>query len=194
MSSLVPFQELVDVLRRALQHISNPPASPPAITSANTTVTPSPPVYASPMAKPAPFSGLAEDCNGFLLQCSLVLEMHPHLYPDDLEKVAFIFSQLNGRALQWAETIWSQNSTVTQSLTSFVTHFKVFGRPAGDSSIGEQLYHLKQGTMTMNEYALKFRTLAAASGWNKQSLLPPTVRVWIHECGCISLHTRIPSG
>ncbi|ROL47721.1 Retrotransposon-derived protein PEG10 [Anabarilius grahami] len=134
MSTPDPFQELVDVLRRALT--SNPSASPPAITSANTTVTPSPPVYASPMAKPAPFSGSAEDCNGFLLQCSLVLEMQPHLYPDDHTKVAFIISQLNGRELQWAETTWSQNGSVSQSLTSFMTHFKeVFGRPAGDSSI-----------------------------------------------------------
>ncbi|ROI84233.1 hypothetical protein DPX16_20005 [Anabarilius grahami] len=38
------------------------------------------------MAKPTPFSASAEDCNGFLLQCSLVLEMQPHLYPNDHAK------------------------------------------------------------------------------------------------------------
>jgi len=166
MSHPDPFQELVDTLRRALT--TNPPSPQPAIT----TVTPSPPVYPSPMAKPAPFSGLAEDCNGFLLQCSLVLEMQPHLFPTEHSKVAFIISQLNDKALQWADSIWSQNNAVTQSYSSFVNHFKeVFGRPAWDSSIGEKLYNLKQGTMTVNDYAIKFRTLAASSGWNEQALL-----------------------
>lgn len=170
MSSSDPFQELVDQPRRVLT--TNPPSAAPAITAVNTAVTPSPPAYTSPMAKLAPFSGSAEDSNGFLLQCSLVLEMQPNLYPNERSKVAFIISQLNGRALQWAETIWSQDGPVTQSLTNFVTHFKVvFGRSANDSSAGEQLYHLKQGSMSINDYALKFRTLVAASGWNKQSFI-----------------------
>jgi len=159
----------MDALRRTFS--ATPATTSPALTSANSAVTPSPPVYASPMAKPAPFSGSAEDCNGFILKCSLVLEMQSQLYPDDCSKVVFIISQLNGRALQWAETIWSQHGPVTQSLTNFLTHFKeVFGRPAGDSS-GEQLYQWKHGSMSVNDYALKFRTLAAASGWNEQALL-----------------------
>ncbi|ROL41905.1 hypothetical protein DPX16_1810 [Anabarilius grahami] len=79
------FQELVNALRRALT--TNPPASSPPSTSVNTAASPSPPPYASPMAKPAPFSGSAEDCNGFILQCSLVLEMQPHLNPDDRAKL-----------------------------------------------------------------------------------------------------------
>jgi len=120
------------------------------------------------MAKPVPFSGSAEDCNGFLLQCSLVLEMQPHLYPDDHAKVAFIISQLDGKVLRWAEPLWSQKNPITQSLSSFTAHFKeVFGKPAWDSSIGEKLYQLKQGSMSVTDYALQFRTLAASSGWNE---------------------------
>ncbi len=45
------------------------------ITSASTITTSSPSMIASPMAKPTPFSGVAEECNGFLLQCSLYIEM-----------------------------------------------------------------------------------------------------------------------
>ncbi|ROL54944.1 Retrotransposon-derived protein PEG10 [Anabarilius grahami] len=139
-----------------------------------------------PWPNQRPFSGSAEDCNGFILQCSLVLEMQPHLYPNDHAKVAFIISQLNGKALRWAETLWSQSNPITQSLSSFISHFKeVFGKPAWDSSISEQLYHLKQGSMTVNEYALQFRTLAATSGWNEQSLITTyrqglDPRVWLH--------------
>ncbi|ROL52271.1 Retrotransposon-derived protein PEG10 [Anabarilius grahami] len=124
------------------------------------------------MAKPVPYSRSEEDCSGFLLQCALVLEMQPHLYPNDTSKVAFIISQLQGKALQWADSIWSQNSPVTQSYSSFLTHFQeVFGKPASDSSIGEKLYNLKQGSMSVNEYALQFRMLAASSGWNEQALI-----------------------
>ncbi|ROL50881.1 Retrotransposon-derived protein PEG10 [Anabarilius grahami] len=170
MSHPDPFQDLVDALHHTFT--VHPPPSAPAITSANTATSSSPPVYASPMAKPAPYSGSAEDCNGFLLQCSLTLEMQLHLFPTKYSKVAFLISQLSGKALQWADSIWSQNNPVIQSYSSFVDHFKeVFGKPLWDSSIGEKLYNLKQGKMSVNEYALQFRTLAARSGWNEQALL-----------------------
>ncbi|KAL0159219.1 hypothetical protein M9458_042944, partial [Cirrhinus mrigala] len=58
------------------------------------------------------------------------------------------------------------------SIHAFTTHFKeVFGRSDGEVSAGEQLYHLKHGLMSTQEYSLRFRTLAAASGWNERSLL-----------------------
>ncbi|KAK3556977.1 hypothetical protein QTP70_022326 [Hemibagrus guttatus] len=163
MSSRDLVEELAEALRRAL-------------TSATGSTTPesasSPPVYASPMAAPAPYSGAAEDCNGFLLQCSLALEMQSHLYPDDRAKIAFIISRLDGKALRWAEPLWSQNNPMMSSLSDFTKHFReVFGRPEWDSSLGERLCRLKQGNMSVAEYALQFRTLAAASGWNEQALI-----------------------
>ncbi|KAK3544089.1 hypothetical protein QTP86_001255, partial [Hemibagrus guttatus] len=47
----------------------------------------------------------------------------------------------------------------------------VFGKPSWDSSVGEELCRLQQGKLTVLEYALQFRTLAAKSGWNEQALL-----------------------
>ncbi|KAK3552410.1 hypothetical protein QTP86_011646 [Hemibagrus guttatus] len=65
-----------------------------------------------------------------------------------------------------------ENHPAAQSYSGFVDHFKeVFGKPSWDSSIGEELCNLKQGKMSINEYALQFRTLAAKSGWNEQALL-----------------------
>ncbi len=169
MSQPDPFQELVDNLRRVLT-----PAPPPtpSNTSVSITTTSSSPVFVSPMARPAPFSGVAEECNGFLLQCSLSIEIQPYQYPTERSKIAFIVSLLSGKALQWAETIWAQSGNVTHSFNNFVTHFReVFGKPSGDSSVSDQLYHLRQGSLSINEYALRFRTLAAASGWNERSLI-----------------------
>ncbi|KAK3561062.1 hypothetical protein QTP86_026373 [Hemibagrus guttatus] len=136
MSHSDPFKDLVDALRQALTVHPAPTPAPPTITSANTATTPSPLLYASPMAKPAPYSGSVEDCNGFLLQCSLVLEMQPHMFPTEQSKVAFLITQLSGKALLWAESIWSQNHPAVQAYSSFVDHFKeVFGKPSWDSSI-----------------------------------------------------------
>ncbi|MGL5841636.1 MAG: retropepsin-like aspartic protease, partial [Aeromonas hydrophila] len=98
--------------------------------------------------------------------------MQAHLYPDDRAKIAFIISRLDRKALRWAEPLWSQNNPMMSSLSAFTKHFKeVFGRPEGDSSLGESLCHLKQGDLSVAEYALQFRTLAAASGWNEQALI-----------------------
>ncbi|ROL42267.1 Retrotransposon-derived protein PEG10 [Anabarilius grahami] len=90
MSTADPFQDLVTALRCTHQFIYA------ITTSEHFHAASSPSVIASHMAKPAPFSGAAEDGNGFILQCSLVLEMQPHLFPDDKAKVAFILQQLDG--------------------------------------------------------------------------------------------------
>ncbi|KAK3545249.1 hypothetical protein QTP70_002372 [Hemibagrus guttatus] len=170
MSAPDPLHELVEALHRALA--SMPGSTAPTNSSASAAASPSPPVITSPVAAPALYSGAAEDCNGFLLQCSLALEMQPHSYPDDRAKVAFIVSHLGGKALRWAKPLWTQNHPIMSSLPRFIEHFKeVFGQPEWDSSLGERLCRLKQGSMSVSEYALQFRTLAAASGWNEQALI-----------------------
>ncbi|KAK3555087.1 hypothetical protein QTP86_008044 [Hemibagrus guttatus] len=167
-----PLQDLVAALRQVLAALPAPAPTPPAITSADTVTASSAPLCSSPMAQPAPYSGSVEDCNGFLLQCSLVLEMQPHLYSTERSKVEFVITQLRGQALLWAESLWSQDSPVTQSYAGFVEHFKeVFGKPSWDSLVGEELCKLQQGKLMVTEYAIQFRTLAAKSGWNEQALL-----------------------
>ncbi len=78
MSSSDLFQEIVDHLKRALTPITTTTAAT-SVTTTTTSSTSNPPVIASLMARRAPYSGRAEDCNSFLLQCSLTLEMQLHL-------------------------------------------------------------------------------------------------------------------
>ncbi|KAK3533096.1 hypothetical protein QTP70_006771 [Hemibagrus guttatus] len=79
---------------------------------------------------------------------------------------------LRGQALLWAESLWSQDSPVTQSYAWFVEHFKeVFRKPSWDSSVREELCKLRQGKLMVTEYVIQFRTLAAKSGWNEQAPL-----------------------
>ncbi len=113
-----------------------------------------------------------EECNGFLLQCTLTIDLHPQMFPTDQSKIAFLITSLTGLAFQWAETILNESGPATQTFSHFLAHFReVFGSSPGDSSVGEQLFQLRQGTMPIHQYSLKFRTLAAASGWNEPSIL-----------------------
>uniref|UniRef100_A0A9J7YAW0 DUF4939 domain-containing protein n=1 Tax=Cyprinus carpio carpio TaxID=630221 RepID=A0A9J7YAW0_CYPCA len=68
---------------------------------------PSMPASHSPMARPATYTGEAEGCSGFLLQCSLYFEMQVHAFPTDRTKIAYLISLLSGPALQWAHIIIS---------------------------------------------------------------------------------------
>lgn len=71
--------------------------------------------------------------------------------------------------MRWAEFLRTQKGY--QSITWFTQNFQeVYGRSADQASAGEQLYHLKRGTMTAQEYSLKFCTLAAASLWDERAL------------------------
>ncbi len=134
---------------------------------------PSPiPPSTSPIARPGNFSGEAAACSGFLLQCSLYLEMQPQLFPTERSKIAFIISLLSGRALQWAEALWNADSPQVNSLESFVEHFReVFSLSTTKVSVHDELLQLQQADSSIHEYTLRFRTLAASSGWNDSALL-----------------------
>uniref|UniRef100_A0A673MAT5 DUF4939 domain-containing protein n=1 Tax=Sinocyclocheilus rhinocerous TaxID=307959 RepID=A0A673MAT5_9TELE len=79
------------------------------------------------------FSGEAEDCGGFLLQCSLYFEMQSQAFTNDRAKVAFMISHLAGRALHWAQSMWESNSQAIRTLSTFTSHFKeVFSHAAAE--------------------------------------------------------------
>ncbi|KAL0146841.1 hypothetical protein M9458_057780 [Cirrhinus mrigala] len=162
MANKDPIRELVDLMKEALT--KHTPVTAPLLPHA-TGIT-------SPMATPAPYSGSAEDCNGFLLQCSLKFEMEPHRFTTEQGKIAFIISLLQGPALRWAESYINQPGVPPLTADSFIKYFRiVFGKPSEDSSVCDALLHLRQGKMSVQEYALKFHTLAASSGWNERALI-----------------------
>lgn len=48
----------------------------------------------------------------------------------------------------------------------------VFDHPPEGREAGERLLRIQQGTRSAADYALEFRTVAAASGWNELALIP----------------------
>ncbi|KAL0152234.1 hypothetical protein M9458_051957, partial [Cirrhinus mrigala] len=149
-----PFMELVNAFKAALN-----PSTPPSASG-------------SPMATPATYVGEAAKCSGFLLQVNLYIQMQPQQFPSERTKVAFLASLLTGKALKWAEAIWNSNNPIINSYDQFVNHFsEVFSTATSTLSTSDQLFRLRQGSSSIHDYTLHFRTLAAASGWNEISLL-----------------------
>ncbi|KAL0149750.1 hypothetical protein M9458_054940, partial [Cirrhinus mrigala] len=147
--------ELVNAIKAAMRPTPTPPAA-----------------SGSPMALPATFAGEATECSGFLLQVNLYIQMQPQQFSSDNGKVAFLISLLTGRALQWAKAIWNANNPIINSYEQFTAHFsEVFSTVTNTLSTSDQLFRLQQGTSSVNDYTLRFRTLAAASGWNETALL-----------------------
>ncbi len=118
------------------------------------------------------------ECSGFLFL--FYFEMQPQQFVNERSKIAFIISLLSGRALQWARSIWDSQSQITHSPDAFVNHFKeVFGTTALTISVHVKLLQLRQAGMSIHDYTVGFRTLAATSGWDEIALLSAFRRGWI---------------
>ncbi|XP_073675909.1 cilia- and flagella-associated protein 74 [Garra rufa] len=147
------FSDMVNVLRQSL------PAAPTTISN-------------TPLSRPMNYSGDPGGCNGFLLQCSLYIEANAHQFPNESSKIYFMISLLTGQALQWADALWNSRSDALISYNAFVAHFKdVFGAALTPLSVHDELITLNQGTSNIHDYTLRFRSLAATSGWNQVALL-----------------------
>ncbi len=134
MSSSDPFQEIVDQLKRTFT-IMNTATATTSITSTTSSSTSSPGMV-SPMVRPAPYSGRAEECNGFLLQCSLTFEMQPQLFPTERAKIAFIISLLQGKA----PISVSSHAVWTSQRPLRIPGFHARGTPGVSPSIRSRLH------------------------------------------------------
>ncbi|KAL6463648.1 hypothetical protein MHYP_G00280390 [Metynnis hypsauchen] len=124
------------------------------------------------VANPERYAGDPETCRGFLLQCSLVFEQQPSRFPTERSKVAYMISLLTGRALAWATSLWERASPDTASGESFMRAMRTaFHNPRGGREAAPRLLALSQGTCSVADYAIEFRTLAAESGWNEEALM-----------------------
>ncbi|KAK3522864.1 hypothetical protein QTP86_005667 [Hemibagrus guttatus] len=123
------------------------------------------------LALPEKFDGSADRCRGFLRQCKVFFVHQPGMYRQEETQCAFVLSLLTSRALEWASAVWDADPQVRSSFSYFAELIReVFEYPAGGKDISTQLMELRQGSDTVADYAIKFRTLAAQSGWNDASL------------------------
>ena len=86
--------------------------------------------------------------------------------------MAYIISLLTGRAREWATAEWEKNAAFCLSVSLFASELKkVFDHVTPGREAARGLFALTQGTGTVSDYSIKFRTLAAESDWNSASLI-----------------------
>ncbi|CAI9610300.1 unnamed protein product, partial [Staurois parvus] len=120
---------------------------------------------------PQRFGGEPSQCHGFLNQVGIYFELIPHAFPTERSKVGFLISLLSDKALAWANPLWERNDPVIHEFSGFVDAFhRVFNVPAHSASAAKLLKSMHQGSRTVAEYAVEFRTLAAE--------VAGTMRLW----------------
>ncbi|KAK3542062.1 hypothetical protein QTP86_011364 [Hemibagrus guttatus] len=122
------------------------------------------------LAMPEKFNGSMDHCREFLWQCEVFFSHQPGMYHEEGIKCAFLLSLLSSRALEWASAVWDADPQVQSSFSYFTGMIReVFEHSAGGKDISVQLMELRQGSEAVTNYAIRFRTLAAQSGWNDVS-------------------------
>lgn len=78
---------------------------------------------------------------------------------------------LQGKALDWATTVWQDDSQLCSNYKEFVKELKkVFDHSVQGREASKRLLNLHQGTQSVAEYSVEFRTLAAEAGWDNVAL------------------------
>ncbi|KAK3538311.1 hypothetical protein QTP70_035248 [Hemibagrus guttatus] len=155
------FQDQVEVLHGQLRSASTAaPRDPPLARGESPR-----------LAMPEKFNGSADRCCGFLRQCEVFFSHQPGMYHEEGTKCAFLLSLLLSRALEWASAVWDADPQVRSFFLYFAGMIHVvFEHLAGGKDISVQLMELRQGSEEIADYAIRFRTLAAQSGWNDAAL------------------------
>ncbi|KAF7640735.1 hypothetical protein LDENG_00019090, partial [Lucifuga dentata] len=117
------------------------------------------------------YDGDSATCRSFLVNCSLLFELNPSSYSSERAKVVAVITHLTGRAREWAIAEWDQQSAMCHAFRDFSAALRrVFDHCTPGREAARGLLHLRQGKGSVADYAIKFRTLAADSGWNNHSL------------------------
>ena len=149
-----------------------PPAAPPSAPAPPTPPDQSlDPRWEPTLSAPNAYAGGFDLCRGYLGQCELLFCHQPFRFRTDSARDALIMSTLTGRALDWAIAAVRQNPRLSNNLAEFLEEFRrVFDHPTQGSDAAGRLHTLCQGTRSVADYTLEFRTLAADSGWDDAAL------------------------
>lgn len=166
--AIVSLTALVQQLSTAIAQLITPVSLAPAASSPPPVIAVSPGPGLEPhVGTPERYRGDPEGCNPFITNCSILFALQPHTFATERAKVAFTINHLTERARLWGTAEWDRQSPVCASFQLFSTELrKVFGMPSSGPDIAGGLLGLQQGTRTVANYAIEFRTRALHSQWN----------------------------
>ena len=169
--ALVDLQAQVAALSTTLGTTAPPTAPGTVPATASSSSAASPPLREPSVPAPDRFDGNLGECRSFLLQCSLVFEQQPYTYASDRAKISYLIGCLRGSALTWATAVWESQSDACSTYAKFTEEMRRnFDHPVRGKDAAKRLLSLHQGSRSVAEMAIEFRTLAAESGWNNEAL------------------------
>ena len=117
---------------------------------------------------PERYAGDAEGCRPFLTNCSILFALQPHTFASEDARVAFTVNHLTGRARLWGTAEWERRTPACSTFQAFAAELrKVFGEASRGPDASGGLLGLKQGSRSVADYSIHFRTQASSSEWNQ---------------------------
>ncbi|MGL5500114.1 MAG: DUF4939 domain-containing protein, partial [Plesiomonas shigelloides] len=119
---------------------------------------------------PESYAGEPNFCRAFLTRCSLHFSLQPRTFVTEESKVAFVLTLLKGRAALWGTAVWENKDHCCDSFLALGAEMKrVFDRAVAGKEAARRLADLKQGSSSVADYSIEFRTLAAECKWNEEA-------------------------
>lgn len=169
-------EELSSVLQNLSQRLQNLESRSPLAHDHAPLLFQSPPQSFSPGAAPKvslpeKFAGSISRFRDFIASVENIFALQPHRYPQDEVKTRFIGTLLVGDALSWFRDLVEQFPEQLRDYEVFKSEFKaMFDDPNATRHACDQLARLSQGSGSVSHYSLKFRRLAAQTGYNEAAL------------------------
>ena len=107
-----------------------------------------------------------------MTECQLIFNLQPQMFPTDVARVAYLITQLTGRAKRWGTAAWSADLPCLRTSGEFMAEMqRVFDHSATGLEASRELLRLRQGHDTISDFAIDFQTLATDSGWEGRALV-----------------------
>ncbi|KAI2650043.1 Retrotransposon-derived protein PEG10 [Labeo rohita] len=96
--------------------------------------------------------------------------LQPRTFATESSRVALVLTLLSGRAAFWGAAVWENQHPCCSSFQALSKEIKrVFDRTVVGREAARMLADLHQGSMTVSDYSIEFRTLAAECKWNEEA-------------------------
>uniref|UniRef100_A0AAQ5ZXR0 CCHC-type domain-containing protein n=1 Tax=Amphiprion ocellaris TaxID=80972 RepID=A0AAQ5ZXR0_AMPOC len=171
MTSNTAFYNQLSTLTDRVTQLANRSSPPVPLVAPAPVLNPASPAKEPHVPVPERYSGDFGSCRAFLTQVSLVFDLQPRSYASERAKVAFLVSLLSGAARDWGTSLWEQQGAVCNSYASFTAEMrKIFDHPVRGRDAADRLLSISQGSRSVADYAVDFRTLASETDWNDGAL------------------------
>ena len=147
------------------------PSTPPGLILAAPPAGPVASLHEPSLPTPEKYDGEPGSCRSFLTQCQLLYMLQPRSFPTEKAKVAYIITQLTGKARRWGTAAWEAGLPCVQTSGSLSEEMiRIFDQSELGDVAGREILRLRQGESSVSDYSIDFQTLAINSGLVRSAL------------------------